>query len=151
MSAIDEFIASLKSINWLHPDGQPDPAWKLFIATTWAAARDAALAATRAMVWDVVGDEACAAAGTAAWIMACDVIVQDAAWIAARDAIWTAAENTAWEAARTVVLMAACLIAGDKIAPQHLTHARARMDVWRKGYGLLRDVDGVLYVYGVAP
>ena len=30
---------------------------------------------------------------------------------------------------------------------KHLKHTKARWEVWQKGYGLLCDVDGVLYVY----
>jgi hypothetical protein len=32
---------------------------------------------------------------------------------------------------------------------KHRRHMQARMEVWKKGYGLLCDVDGVLYCYGV--
>jgi hypothetical protein len=32
---------------------------------------------------------------------------------------------------------------------KHLAHTKARWEVWQKGYGLLCDVDGVLYVYAV--
>ena len=30
---------------------------------------------------------------------------------------------------------------------KHFAHAKARMRVWQKGYALLYDVNGVLYVY----
>jgi hypothetical protein len=30
---------------------------------------------------------------------------------------------------------------------KYLAHARERCEVWMKGYALLGDVDGVLYVY----
>jgi hypothetical protein len=30
---------------------------------------------------------------------------------------------------------------------KHLVHLNARMEVWRKGYALKCDVNGVLYVY----
>ena len=33
------------------------------------------------------------------------------------------------------------------IVGKHLAHLNARMEVWRKGYGLFGDVKGVLYVY----
>jgi hypothetical protein len=42
---------------------------------------------------------------------------------------------------------AAGIICGDLIAATHKRHFAARRDVWRKGYCLLCDVDGVLYVY----
>lgn len=37
------------------------------------------------------------------------------------------------------------------LAPEHVNHVRARVDVWRKGYALLCDVDGELYVYAKLP
>jgi hypothetical protein len=30
---------------------------------------------------------------------------------------------------------------------KHINHAKARMEVWKKGYGLYCDVNGKLYVY----
>jgi len=68
---------------------------------------------------------------------------RDAAWAAARDAARAAAGDAAWDAA----LLSRCLVVSDLIDPKHLAHARARWDVWRRGYGLLCDVDGVMYVY----
>ena len=34
---------------------------------------------------------------------------------------------------------------------RHKAHAKARMEVWKKGYGLYCDVKGKLYVYAVKP
>ena len=64
---------------------------------------------------------------------------------AARDAAGAAARDAAWDAA----LYARCLIVKDKLEPRHIDHAEKRMDVWKKGYELLCDIDGVLYVYEV--
>ena len=33
------------------------------------------------------------------------------------------------------------------VEAKHWTHARARWEVWQRGYGLLCDVNGVLYTY----
>jgi hypothetical protein len=33
------------------------------------------------------------------------------------------------------------------VPAKHRKHARDRWRVWQMGYGLLRDVNGVLYVY----
>ena len=46
--------------------------------------------------------------------------------------------------------MARCLLVSDALDARHLAHAKARMDVWRKGYCLYGDVNGVLYVYAAA-
>ena len=67
-------------------------------------------------------------------------------WGTARDA----ARGAAWDAA----LYSDYIITSDltfKDKEKHLAHAKARWEVWQKGYGLLCDVDGVLYVYAVKP
>jgi hypothetical protein len=33
--------------------------------------------------------------------------------------------------------------------PKHIEHFDARWDVWRRGYALLCDVNGKLFVYGI--
>jgi hypothetical protein len=33
------------------------------------------------------------------------------------------------------------------VEQRHRNYIEARMNVWRKGYGVLCDVDGILYVY----
>ena len=116
----NSFINSIGKIKYFKPDGKPNPEWKLYYAQT----RDAARAAA--------GDAARAAAG-------------DAARAAARAAAWAAA----WAAAGDAALYARCLIVKDKLEPRHIDHAEKRMDVWKKGYELLCDIDGVLYVYEV--
>ena len=120
-----EFIASIPAMPWYRNDGDPDPAWKLF--DTRAAARDAAGAAARAAAW--------AAAGAAA---------RDAAWAAAG----AAARDAAWAAARDAALHARLAICtGLNLDKKHRGHILDRWRVWEKGYGLLCDVGGVLYVY----
>jgi hypothetical protein len=65
-----------------------------------------------------------------------------AAWAAA----WAAARAAAWAA----TLYVRMLIASDlKLDPKYVKHIKARWNVWKKGYGLLCDVKGVLHVYGV--
>ena len=97
------FIDSIPSTPFFKPDGNPDPAWKLFTAPTWAAA------------------------GAAAWA---------AAWDAAGDA--------------KLHCIAAFVCSDLNIDPVHRAHAEARWNVWSKGYALLCDVNGVLYVYAAA-
>ena len=46
--------------------------------------------------------------------------------------------------------MARLLVVDDlnyKDKAKHVAHVEARIEVWKKGYGLLCDVEGVLYVY----
>ena len=123
------WVATLKDISWLKPDGKPKKEWMLF--ETRAAARDAARDAARAAAW--------AAARDAAW---------DAAWAAARAAAWDAARAAAGAAAWDAALYSRMLIVSDlKLAEKHRTHIKKRMEVWHKGYGLYGDVNGKLYVY----
>ena len=62
-------------------------------------------------------------------------VAGEAAWDAAGDAAWDAA----WDARGEII--------ADILDPVHLAHLRARWQVWQKGYGLLCDVNGTLYVY----
>ena len=134
-NAID-FVDSIKDVKFGQPDGNPLPEWKLFSHrnaawdAAWGAAEDAAWGAA----WSAAGDAARGAA-------------RDAAWSAAEDAAWGAAWSVARDAARDASLYGSCLIAADLIDPKHVEHARRRWEVWAKGYALLCDVDGVLYVY----
>ena len=51
-------------------------------------------------------------------------------------------------AARDAALIARMIVCkGLPMKTKHLRHVNARMDVWRKGYCLLCDVNGTLYVY----
>ena len=78
--------------------------------------------------WAAAWDAARAAAG-------------DAAWGAARGAAWGAD----WDAGLYVQTEFVC--EGTNLPKKHIKHARDRMKVWRKGYALRGDVNGVLYVY----
>ena len=52
--------------------------------------------------------------------------------------------DAAWDAALMAHMYATADLA---VHEKHRVHARARWEVWTRGYGLLRDVGGVLYVY----
>jgi len=117
---VESFVASIAAVPWFRPQGDPDPAWIVF--ETRAAARDAVRGAAWGAAWGV-------------------------AWAAAGGAAWGAAWRAAGDAAGAAALLARCLVVGDVLAPEHLAHARARWDVWQRGYGLYGDVDGGLYVY----
>ncbi len=67
---------------------------------------------------------------------------------AARGAAWDAARGAARDAARDAALQSYNIITSDlKIAKKHREFVRKYWEVWTKGYGLIGDVDGVLYVY----
>jgi hypothetical protein len=99
------------------------------------AAVDAARDAARDAAWDAAWDAARAAARAAAW---------DEAW----DAAGAAARAAAWDAAGDAALTACVHVCdGCLLDQKHINHAKARWEVWRRGYGLLCDVNGTLYVY----
>lgn len=130
---VEAFVASLADIPWMIPQGDPDPSWKVFEtltaagSTTWSAARSAARSA----------------AGFVAR-SAAESVARSAAWFAAG----SAAGSAAWFAAESAKLVACILCCPPgSIEQKHIDYATAAMDVWRRGYGLARDVDGVLYVY----
>ena len=74
---VERFIASLKKVPWLKPDGKPKKEWKLSEGKEWSAARSAAESAARSAAWS-------------------------AAWSAAESAAWSAAGSAAWSAADEV-------------------------------------------------
>jgi len=141
---VEKFIKEVKKIKYLDNHGAINPEWLVF--ETMAAAGDTAMDAA----WDAARDAARAAARAAAWdaarAAACDA-ARDAAGDTAMDAARDAARDAAWDAARAAALLARCVIAGFADDNEHMIHAKKRLDVWRAGYGLLCDVNGVLYVY----
>ena len=63
---------------------------------------------------------------------------------------WDSAREIAWEIARDFSLQARMIVVSDLDYPgkeKHEAHVLSRIEVWQKGYGLLCDVNGVLYVY----
>ena len=131
--AAEKFIASVKGVKWLDGHSKTKKSWKMFDT------RDAARAAAWDAAWDAAGAAARDAARDAAWA---------AARAAARDAARAAARDAAWDAAWDAGLMARMEICYDlHIDAKHRRHAKARWDVWQRGYGLACDIDGELYCY----
>lgn len=126
LDAFKATMTEIAGIHYLDMHAEPLPPWHVSRGWTWSAA------------WDAARDAVCAAAKDAAWDAA-----WAAAWAAARDAAWAAAQDAAWDAA----LLCICRLAPG-LDPKHLAHAETRMEVWRRGWALLCDVDGKLYVYG---
>jgi len=157
-----KFVESLSFVPWMKPDGKPRKVWKLFEGSTLEIARVAALdaaleiarVAARDATLEIARDATLEIARDAAWDATWDAtleIARDATWDATleivRDAARVAARDAAWEIARDAALAARRIIVGNRLAKKHADHIKARMEVWRKGYCLLCDVDGVLYVY----
>jgi hypothetical protein len=129
----------------------PKKGWKVFEDDTW----DAAWAAAGAAAWAAAGAAAWAAAwaaaGAAAWAAARDAAgaaARDAAGAAAWAAAWAAAGAAARDAAGAAALLARLKVcAGLPIDAKHVRHAEECWEANRRGYRVLCDVDGVLYVY----
>jgi hypothetical protein len=165
--AIKFIEQEIPQVPWFEPDGLPLPSWELYRADSWDAAEDAAWAVAGDAAWDAARNAAWAVAEDAAWAVARNAartVAWNAAWDAARNAAWDAARNAAravaedaaravagnaaWDAARDAELMAIVHIChGLKLEKIHREHIRSRWQVWRKGYAVLCDVNGVLYVY----
>lgn len=154
---IEAFIAELQTFPWLQPQGEPNSEWLVFGSRDDAS--DAAAEVLWSMhwgaVWDSAHEVAWEAASEAGLVGALD-IAGDVVWEETRSMvrghkvsdIQYAGGLVACDAARDAALWARMLIcSGLPLAQRHIEHARARMEVWRRGYGLLCDVDGVLYVY----
>jgi len=144
---VKELLAEIPKVPFFKQVGPPKKAWRVFTAPTLDAARDAARGAARGAAWDAAWGAARGAARGAAW---------DATWGAAWDATWGAAWDATWGAARGAArdfaLAAQLLVVADLEYPgkaKHQKHVKERLEVWRRGWGLLCDVDGVLYVYGL--
>ena len=146
--AHEKFVQEIKQrkIPFLKNDGKPLKEWKLF--ETWDASRDAARDAAGGAARDAAGGAARGAAWDAARGAARGA-AGGATWDAAGGATWDAARGVAWSAARDAALYTQVfhVCFGLKIKAKFKTHAKKRWQVWQKGYGLLCDVNGKLYVY----
>jgi hypothetical protein len=157
--AVETFLASIAEVPWFKPTGPPDPTWEHFAnyasarASAWdsTSARDRARASTSvwasvwASAWDSARTSASASARANAWARA-RASASANARASASASVWA---NTSASARDSAALMGAmaCLCDCD-VPAEHRAHAAARWDVWQRGYGLVCDVDGVLYTYG---
>jgi len=144
-----DFINSIPQVKFFKPDGKPKKEWKIFYGDTWASAWESA----QASAWD----SALASAHASAWDSARDS-AQASAWACAEDSARVSARASARDSARDFKgaftrdfsLKAEMIVVSDlnyKDKAKHERHVNKRIEVWKKGYGLLCDVDGVLYVY----
>uniref|UniRef100_A0A6M3KLK4 Uncharacterized protein n=2 Tax=viral metagenome TaxID=1070528 RepID=A0A6M3KLK4_9ZZZZ len=105
-----DFVESIPKIKLFKPDLNPKKEWKLFLAPTWDAARDAAWIAARDAAREAAQDAARNIARDAAWDAARKAArkaARDAARNIARDAAWDAAWDAARDAARDAIQDAA--------------------------------------------
>lgn len=131
----------LPNVPWMQRVGPVDPAWRVFptLDSAWVggqdAARDMAYGAVAIAAKDAARGSARAAVRDAAWPVVIGTTTDDlsARWTAADDAILY-----------TVVRY---LCADLPLVQEHRDHAAARWEVWKRGYGVACDVDGVLHVY----
>ena len=142
--AVTAYIDHLRTMSWMdnhgvEPQGEDIKMYDMR-AVALVAARHAAVDIALNSVWH--------AALHTAWGAAWDVVrcvALDAAWNAAWSAALNAALNAAWDAA---LYAGICIICADlPIEQKHIDHIRRRWSVWEAGYGVLCDVDGVLYCY----
>ena len=138
-----QFIEAIKQVKWFDNHGKEKKGWKIFDT------RDQALAQAQYQARDQAWDQA----WYQAWYQA-QYQARDKAWDQARnqalDQGWDQARNQAldqgWDQARSdFALYVSCLIADPGLP--YSKHATDRLDVWMRGYGLLCDIGGVLYVY----
>ena len=149
---LSDFIESIPKVKFFKPDGKPKKEWKVFYGDTWASARASARDSTRAFAWTSrdsewasARDSALASARDSARGSACD-----SAMDFAMELTRASAKNFEWEAADDFSLKAEMITVSDlkyKNKAKHEHDVDKRIEVWKKGYGLLGDVDGVLYVY----
>ena len=162
--AVNQFLVSIPKIKWLKNHRPPKPEWKLF--DTRNAAQDAAghvANETQDEIW--VETTARDAAFGAAWDQA-EIAARHVAMNAAKDVAWEKAHVSAWDrvwdadvaenaargtargAAWDAALYAQMLICQDlDFEKQYINYIKVRWDVWKRGYGLLCDINDIFYVY----
>ena len=150
VTRVNRFLKQIPRTPWFKRVKPPRKHWKMFKtrdsvrASAWVSAlvsaRASAGASARASAWvsarasarDSARDSAGDSAGDSA---------RDSAW----DSAWDSARDSAWDSALYAQLLVVSDL--DTLDHKHVLHIKRRWDVWQRGYGLLCDVDGVLYVY----
>ena len=134
--AVTAYIGHLHTMSWMDNHGDEPQGEDIKMYATRADARDAAWNVALNAAWYAAWNAASNAARNAALI---------SAWNAAWDTAWDAARDAAWDAA---LYAGICITCADlPIEQKHIDHIRRRWSVWEAGYGVLCDVDGVLYCY----
>ena len=142
---VEAFAAELKEIPWLKPQGDPDPAWSMYgteqqaMVSVRHPAMDSAWHAAMSMARDAAKRAGMASAQDAAKRAAFDATTEVVSGVGLDPLM-----GAGWDAALWAVIL---ICKGLDIDQSHVNHAKERMDVWRRGYGLLCDVDRKLLVY----
>ena len=129
----------IKAIRWMQNREEPLPKWELFDKRSMAI--DAARNTVRDAVWDAIWDAVWVAELDAVWVAVWDA-VRNAVWVAELDAVRNAAGDAVWDV--RLYILTHSIPGIDQV---HKDHMEQRMEVWRRGYGCLYDIDGKLYVY----
>lgn len=160
------FLIEVESTNLCGPRGTPNPEWRVRRSISWKAAKvEAEVMAKREHPERVLPDAGAGETfdgdnvGRAADHAAQKVLLNGDiyyAWSMGRRLIRKAVDEHVTELCTgDMAVFDAALLAGyimmegvdfpDK--EKYFEHAKRRWDVWKKGYALLCDVDGTLYVY----
>ena len=143
----ERFLATIPGVKWMSLEGDVDPAWRVF--DTHASAHASARAsAYDDSAYDSAYASACGSACGSARASARASACASAYHASAYDSACASAYDSACASARDSALMAAMCVCSDlPLDQKHRDHAKARWDVWKRGYGLLCDVGGILFVY----
>jgi hypothetical protein len=172
---IEALIARIEKIRFFKPDGKPAADWMVSYADNWVDAyrsAETALAKSAVIdgksdseVWDSVHKTAWKAATNAttasseerstfiqtAW--AVGDVAQAAALAAADGELWfdiNSKIGAGSAVSRDARVMAHLILVADREFEDkgpYLRMVKSMMDVWEKGYGLMGESHGVLYVY----
>jgi hypothetical protein len=149
---IKTFIAGLPHIKYLEQDGNPSPQWTVLYAGT----RDEALEVLfgeEKRTTGIKGAGSYLAARTAASTYGRAKAFDEVTFAASQmvhDSVHGYAELDKDALAMDARLFAAILLVKDlnfDRKEEHMRHAQEVIEVWKKGYALLDDVKGKLFVY----
>jgi len=166
---LSDFIDSIPKVKFFKPDGKPKKEWKVFYGDTWASARAEARDATHAAIgasartsaWESARDAATDSRRTYARSSAM-IFAEDSARLPIKtftknstedltsDSARVSAKDSARDFTRDFELKAEQIVVSDLNYEDKVKHEHdidERIEVWKKGYGLFNDVNGVLYVY----
>lgn len=115
-------------------DQIPDDDWRSMCGNLWAIR--ALIAESKVMKWfDVSGEYP-------------ECVKMFDTWDAASDAAGDAASDAAWAAASDAALMARIFVCdGLELDQKHIEYAKLRWSIWKSGYGVYCDINGVLCCY----
>jgi len=155
--AVNRFLASISKIKWFGNHRPLKAEWQIFdtMDTAWSKARNTAKDAFWSKAWNTAWNAACSAVWNISKDTARNAVkdaAKDAAWNAASSAVWNTGKDIVWSipwnAAKDAALYAQMLICLDfNLEKRHIDHIKACWETWKRGYGLLCDVNGTLYVY----